>query len=376
MTTLTNPFPVYYYAGSEYFCGREKEQATLLSALRNGRNVTLMSERRMGKTGMIKNLFEKLSKERHSPVCIYVDVFATKSLDDFVRVLAANIIGKFDKPLEKAMTGISAIVKSGKMFVSYDPVSGNPQLGLDFQPSEAKHTLTEIFTYLRSINNHVYLAIDEFQQIATYAESGIEALLREQMQFSSNVHFIFSGSKQHLMNEIFTSPSRPFYRSTDKLPLGTIPRQQYSDFARTFFTKAKRDLPEDIFYELYDRFEGHTWYVQYTLNRLWESDRKIITYDDINKAIQEIIDAENDNFRNIYDGLTENQASLLRAIAKDGIVGKINSGDFIKKHNLATPSSINRALKFLLDKELVYKQQSGYRVYDRFLQLWLQQLYL
>lgn len=93
-------------------------------------------------------------------------------------------------------------------------------------------------------------------------------------------------------------------------------------------------------------------------------------------AIQEIIDAENDNFRNIYDGLTENQASLLRAIAKDGIVGKINSGDFIKKHNLATPSSINRALKFLLDKELVYKQQPGYRVYDRFLQLWLQQLYL
>lgn len=54
---LANPFICQGYESPKYFCDREVETATLLSHLKNARNVTLISPRRIGKTGLFKNTF-------------------------------------------------------------------------------------------------------------------------------------------------------------------------------------------------------------------------------------------------------------------------------------------------------------------------------
>lgn len=79
-------------------------------------------------------------------------------------------------------------------------------------------------------------------------------------------------------------------------------------------------------------------------------------------------------YQNLIALLTDNQLSLMQAIAIEGLVTSPNSGEFIKRHGLKTPSSVNAALKSLLEKELLYKSASGYMVYDRFMGLWLQTL--
>lgn len=61
---LANPFIYQGYESPEYFCDREAETKALLSHLKNGRNVTLISPRRIGKTGLIKNTFYHLEKMR------------------------------------------------------------------------------------------------------------------------------------------------------------------------------------------------------------------------------------------------------------------------------------------------------------------------
>ena len=68
---------------------------------------------------------------------------------------------------------------------------------------------------------------------------------------------------------------------------------------------------------------------------------------------------------------TENQFSLLKAIAKDSIVAQPTSGKLIKEHRLSGASSAKAALKTLEEKELVYRKPGGYVVYDRFMDLWL-----
>ena len=98
-----------------------------------------------------------------------------------------------------------------------DELSGIPSVSLDIVPSKEEETLKEIFDYLRQSGRECYLAIDEFQQIMEYPEKGVEGLLRSYIQFLPNVHFIFSGSKKHLMEYIFFSIKRPFYQSTQKL---------------------------------------------------------------------------------------------------------------------------------------------------------------
>ena len=258
--------------------------------------------------------------------------------------------------------------------MSIDPFTGKTKVSFDFDPKEAETTLGGLFEYLQQSGKVCYIAIDEFQQIATYPEKGVEALLRSYAQFCPNVHFVFSGSKQHLMNDIFNTPSRPFYRSTEKMTLGTIDEPSYYTFAQQWMRTIGCTMSEEVFHHLYVLFEGHTYYMQYVLNKLYEERLTTVTRQDLEQCVGKIVATEEDGFQLLYTQLTSNQAALLRAIANEGCVTGINASSFISRYNLKGTSSINRALDYLIDKEYVHRQEGGYVVYDRFMSIWLRNL--
>lgn len=170
MNDVNNPFLIYAYAGPKYFCDRIEETEHLISALRNGRNVTLMSPRRMGKTGLIQNVFHQIRREYPEAACFYMDIFSTTCLDDFIIQFGQTVIGKLDNLSQKTLATISGFFRSCRLVFSPDVLTGVPQATLDFQPSQAQATLKEIFDYLEHSGKECYIAIDEFQQITEYPE--------------------------------------------------------------------------------------------------------------------------------------------------------------------------------------------------------------
>ena len=264
-----NPFLISGYDSPEYFCDREKETATILSALNNGRNITLVSPRRMGKTGLIKHVFYQLNHTSPDVVALYMDIYPTQSLGDFVRLFASTVLGQLDSVPQKALARVTQFIKSCRPVFTFDEISGMPKASIDISPADEEPTLKEIFEYLRSSDKRCYIAIDEFQQITEHSEKNIEALLRSYMQFLPNVNFIFAGSRQHVMQEMFLSAKRPFYQSTQILEIGRIDIDNYYDFAARFFGKSEIIFEKSAFEYLYNRFDGHTWYIQSILNRLY-----------------------------------------------------------------------------------------------------------
>lgn len=372
--TLTNPFIYQGYESPKYFCDREVETKTLLSHLKNGRNVTLISPRRIGKTGLIKNTFYHLKEQEKDATCLYIDIFATKNLHDFVELLGVMVINEIVRKnssfIEKTISFFSAL----RPVLSMDPLTGEPSVSITVEPSKEDITIQSIFNYLNDSEQEVYIAIDEFQQIAEYPEKGTEALLRSYIQFAQHVHFIFSGSKFHLMAEIFGSPKHPFYQSTEMMGLKPLDSDVYYDFCLQFFKEKGGNIEKDIFEYLYNMFEGHTWYIQCIMNRLYEANTNVESIDQVNAAILSILAGREPQFESLSQFFTNNQFSLLKAIAKEGIVAQPTAGRFIKSHNLSGASSTKAALKVLEDKELVYRKPEGYIIYDRFMDLWLKRL--
>ena len=372
---VKNPFIVHGYLGPEYFCDREEETKQIISALRNGRNLTLMSPRRMGKTGLILHAFHQMQQDNRDVVCFYLDIFPTKNLHSFVSLFARTVLGKADTLTQSIKNSIGNIFKNLRPTLSTDPMTGALSVSVDFKPQESENTLAEIFNYLRDSGRECYIAIDEFQQIAEYPEEeSMEALLRSYVQFTPNVHFVFSGSKQHLMSAIFDSPKRPFYRSTQKVNLYPIPEKSYYLFAADWMSKMGIALPQEVFHNLYTTFDGHTWYMQSLLNRLCEKAPAQVSKDVLTDCLSDIIQSEQDNYARLFQLLTINQSQLLKAIADEGIVKSINGAQFINKYRLKGTSSINKALSYLLDNEYVYHNDQGYMVYDRFMSVWLKSL--
>lgn len=368
---LENPFVYKGYDGPAYFCDREKETENLISALKNGRNITLLSPRKIGKTGLIKHAFNRISSTEKDTVCIYVDIFSTQNLHDFVQVLGAAIVDEALRREKSLMSKVLDAFKAWRPVVTVDVLTGMPSLSLNIDSTSDEYTLKSIFDYLKSSKKKVYVAIDEFQQVAYYPEKGTEALLRSHVQFS-NAGFIFSGSRQHLMAEMFNSPQRPFYQSTEFMNLQPIPEDAYYEFASRFFEAKKGSLSQEVFHDIYQRFDGYTWYIQLMMNRLYEGNKRITELHQATDAIIAVLATLTPQYEMLMTFLTSNQVNLLKAIAKEGKVEQPQSNEFIKRNDLPSPSSVKAALDVLVDKELVYTQPDGYIIYDRLLNLWLQ----
>lgn len=368
-----NPFVYKGYEGPNYFCDREKETQEMVSALKNGRNLTVLSPRKIGKTGLIKHVFNRIKAENKDAVCVYIDIFSTQNLHDFVQALGTAIVEEALQREKSLMGKVMDYFKAWRPVVGFDSLTGMPSFSLNIDPSRDEFTLNGIFDHLEKSKKEVYVAIDEFQQVDNYPEKGTEALLRSRIQFSP-AGFIFSGSRQHIMAEMFSSPKRPFYQSTEFVNLQPLSETTYYDFARRFFEARKGSLSEEVFHYVYQRFSGHTWYVQLLMNRLYEETKRVETVQQANNAILSVLNTLSPQYENLMAFLTNNQINLLRAIAKEGKVEQTQSNDFIKRNDLPSPSSVKTALDVLIDKELVYAQPDGYIVYDRFLNLWLQRI--
>ena len=369
---LNNPFLVAGYHSPAYFCDREAESTKIISALQNNRNVSLISPRRMGKTGLIHHVFYRINEQDKNIRCFYLDIFPTQNLHDFVTLFGKTVLGKLDDYSEKLVKQISGFFKSFRPSFTFDTITGVPTISLNIQPEQAEQSLQEIFTYLRESGKRIYIAIDEFQQITEYPDKGVEALLRSYIQFLPNVKFIFSGSKKHLMDAMFSAINRPFYQSTQKIGLKEIPLDTYQQFAAAWFHSYQKTIDNDLFESIYLKMSGHTWYIQLILNQLFSLPKNSYSPQDVEKLIGEILEEENATFKTYCEIITKGQLRLLKAIAAEKKVSEPFEANFMKKYNLTAPSSVRLALKSLADKMLILKDDDGnYFVYDRFFSLWL-----
>ena len=358
---LNNPFLTSGYGGPKYFCDRVKETGKLISAIENDRNVTLIAPRRYGKTGLISNVFAQLPAEYTS---VYVDIYSIKNLAGFTKALASAVFGALDSRAEKVMSVLGTFFKSCRPTATPQG-DGTVKFSFDITSSNAETSLKEVFDYLKARERRVVIAIDEFQQVRDFPEAGVEALLRSYIQFIPWVRFVFAGSRRHLMSEMFVMPQGAFYQSTQIMNLDVIPCDSYLSFAEAFFNAEGWTIDGGVFGRLYKRFDGVTWYLQAVLNKVWETRTSLLEDSQVDNAVGELYEERALVYHDLL--LSQNDASqeLLLALARNGIVSEPTSAGFLSSNNLRGASTVRAALKDLAGKDIAYKTDAGWIVYDR-----------
>jgi len=366
------PFPTTGYFGGDYFCDRLKELEILTRNVRGGSSTTLVALRRMGKTALIRHLQHELEKDYTG---VYVDILPTESMPDLLNSLATGMARMVSE-----QTGLGKqfwkFLKSLRPLISYDNLSGMPTLSLNQDPDQGKRSIEEIFGFLEQQAKPVILAIDEFQQILQYKEQHVDAWLRSRMQDLKNVRFIFSGSQQHLINELFADPSRPFYRSTQFLKLDKIDRENYHAFIAAKFSENSKQIDDTTIDAVLDWTMGYTYYVQLLCNRIFLSSKRKVRHDLWKEEAMRLLKEQEFVFYSYRDVLTTSQWNLLKAIAGDGVVRTPTSHDFLSRHGLGTSATVLQSLRTLQKKELVFRDldvegKPYYGVYDVLFSRWI-----
>ena len=378
---MENPFYITGIIPEPYFCDREKETVWMLRTLENKAHILLTSPRRMGKTQLIRHLFEQPSiKDNY--YTFYTDIYPTTSLHELVLFLSKEIysvlVPKGKTVLNKFLAGLQSLAGS----FGYDPVANTPTFNIKLGDIHSPElTLEEIFLYLEQADMPCIFAIDEFQQIANYPEKNVEATLRTHIQKMNNCLFIYAGSNRHILENMFNSAAKPFYNSAEQMYLDCIPKDIYLGFVEEQFRKADRRITPEAASLAYNLFEGHTYYVHNVLHNAFayvDSD-KAIDETDINKTLSDILEEKGRTFASVMNQLNYQQKETLIAIAKEGKASGVTSVAFVKKHALKSPSSVQYAISTLLEKQLLtYQNQGRTKVFcpsDRFMEMWICRTY-
>ena len=333
--------------------------------------------KRQGKTGLIQYCYEK-PEIKNNYYTFFIDILHTSSLREFTYILGKEIFETLTPRSKKMARLFVQTLKSISGRFGFDPLTNLPTFNVELGDIDRpEYTLEEVFKYLALADKPCIVAIDEFQQISKYPEKNIEAFLRTHIQKITNSNFIFAGSERSMMQAMFLSSTRPFYHSADILELNAIAPEIYVPFIVDHFQTRGRKLETETVERVYNLFKGHTYYIQKTFNEAFADTPQgdECTLEDIRITIDNMIAGSVTIFREILSNIPEKQKELFYAIAKEGEAERITSGEFIKRHNLASSSSVQSAAKKLLEKDLITEINKTFSVTDKLFAMWINSIY-
>jgi hypothetical protein len=346
-----------------------------LGAISSKRNITLISLRRIGKTGLLKHVKNQLEHSKKPFAVIYVDLLPTMNGNEMLNSVTSALyrVRKSEKNFLEKMLSIMASLRPR---LTMDPLTGEPSIELKAESSSGiKSGLEQILKLISEIKQDIVFMFDEFQQIGNYPEKNIEPMLRSVIQTYPVVPFIFSGSSKHMLENMFMSPGRPFYQSSELMYLDRIRDDDYRIFIREKFNQGNMEIDDLSISKVFNWTRLHTYYVQYVCNHLYEKGGKTIGEEQVNNVFHQIITDFEPQYINYRNLLPAHQYRLLKAIAAEDGVTQPTSGYFIAKNDLTSPSSVSTSLKALTEKEMIVYDLNKWNVYDVFFSRWLEYHY-
>ncbi len=370
---MKNPFVYGETVSGENFCNRTVEIKELVADIINCQNVIIFSPRRYGKTSLIKKVLDRV--KRKGILTFYVDLYPAINKNRFVEIYAGAISSGLPGGVHQVAKKIREYLPRIIPKVVVDEQSVHFEFEFERSGSSSPH-IDDLLVAVKKVadqkNKTAVVVFDEFQEIVNFNDDEIERKMRSVFQNHRNISYIFMGSKTHLMRDIFNNPNRPFYKSGKHFPLDKINPKELSLFAKRKFTNQGIDIGHDELDSILDDTERHPYYFQMLCHVLWElsMESRKITKADIDEAFNILISRESSVYVAIWEDLTIKQKNLMVALAKEEYP-EVFSKKFLEKYGLGPSSSIQKALKKLLKKELVQQENGSYVIYDLFFKKWI-----
>lgn len=372
---MKNPFNHTSIVRDKAFCNRGKELKDLLKSIKASRNVLLYSHRRYGKTSLILKVFKQARKSRPKIDTMHIDLYGTLSERDFVSAVLAGL-HQVESRMEKLAQMIKNALKNVKLGWNFDPITGTPSsVSLSIDGGYDHAILDNVMQLLKQLSEKRQLAValDEFQEIALYRQDGFEKRLRRHIQMHQNISYIFCGSQQHILTEIFHNENRAFYKLATGYRIHKIQATHYVPWLQRLMKSKPLKLSVANAKDLISRCDNHPMYIQLMASILWEDANGEITVEDLEKAERNTLRASYLEFLNLWESLTINQRKSLKLLINTGGRGVFNASA-LQAVDLKSASQVSEALKVLIRRDIVRKN-SIYHIQDLIFQKWIERLF-
>lgn len=363
--------------GDYNFIGRENEIKRLMSNFTEGINTILISPRRIGKTSLVKKVKEMLESQK-DVIVVYFDMFACKTEYEFYNALSAAVLKQTASHAEKWMEYAKEFIVRLTPKISFSP-EANSDFSISLGITPKTHTPEQVLGLAEEIahkrGKRIVVCIDEFQQLGELPDSlTVQKRLRSVWQHQQMTSYCLFGSKKHLMSNIFQRRNMPFYQFGDMVFLGKIEIERWVYYIVEHFKERNRTISCELAQQLCEIVENYSSYVQqlawllFSLINEGETATEVL----LNRAVNDLLDANEALFMQQIEPLSAYQLNFLRAIS-DGHQRGFGERNVREEYNLGSPSNISRLKSSLIKKDLIETQAKGtLNITDPVFKLWIQ----
>jgi AAA+ ATPase superfamily predicted ATPase len=371
-------------ATGDAFCNRVNELKQLNNNIKKGRHTVIYSPRRYGKSSLVNKAVHNLNIPYAT-----IDLFLAhddKMITKRIMIGISSIISQIINPSEKFIKKIQDCFRNFKVTLSHK--------GFFIESSfisDTSDNVDQIHEALENLNNillekniKVIIFFDEFQDIINANNSkSIQGAIRNIAQSTNNIIFIFSGSYQHMLKELFDDKSKPLYMLCDKIYLQRILANEYKKHINSIaLLKWGNNINDFVLKKILNLTESHAFYVNMLCNIIFEQNITPVTMD-IDNAWNLCQDIEQRRIISDIQSLSINQQDVLRCIAI--YQPKEPTGANFAKLVGKAHSTIRQCIQVLLNKDFIYKviindseleniKLGQYRVLDPLLSVTLRKL--
>lgn len=363
---MENPFEYQRIVVGKTFVDRENELKILTNALLSRENILLYSPRRLGKSSLLKEVLLRIGDQR---IAIYVDLWECLTEVEIAEKLATSIINAAFSKIEKAAAVLKELITSARPLLTLEK---DGSIGIKLEFIEKDKTLNETLSLIENIagkrKKKVIVVIDECQVIAEFEGHRIEKVFRTVIQQQRMVTYVFSGSKQHVLKAMVNQKTRSFYRQLRSMTLGPISIEAFKPFIKKGFSKVG-GIDDDAIQEIYRFACGNPQRTQQICHFLFSKvqDGKKSSVEQVGRTVVELCLNLDKEFEDELDSIkNKRQRRILKALAIDP-TEKPLSAEFIQKHSLGPPSSVQTALKGLIEKGVL---DDNYQFVDPLFKNW------
>ncbi|OQX80493.1 MAG: hypothetical protein B6D61_01900 [Bacteroidetes bacterium 4484_249] len=378
MKQKKNPFIFGKLVKGDSFCNRKQEIKEIKQYIADRYSVWLYSPRRYGKSSLIYRVFRELNDVK----LIYLDLYNVFSTDDFCRKyskLLANELFDWKDDIKILTKKMTKYFQNLYPKISFDE-TGTPSFSLEVKQIADMADIERILKIpgiiAKEKKQPICVAFDEFQEIERIDPFMIN-WMRSVFQTQENVSYIFLGSKQSLMRNIFSSVNSPFYEFAVKMDIKPISHNDLFEFIKSKFEQQKLQVSDKTIDDILRVSECHPHFTQYFASVVFDIIRSGMSDDSDNFKdfwIEKIINSQSVIFQNIYDQLKNNQRRVLSLLAITDDKSELFSEKTRAKYQLPASSSINTILKALMKKDLIQKTDRTYKIINPVLKAWLKQI--
>lgn len=358
-----NPFKFGSIVDDPYFTNRTKEVVQVTSILNSSNHLILISPRRFGKSSLIFKVIAQLNR----PV-IALDLQLLTSVEDLAGQLLKRVYRVY--PFEK----IRQLVSHFRVIptIALNPVSN--EVDISFRPSPATMPMLEdvlnLIEKLGSEKKRTIVVFDEFQEVQQLDEN-LARQMRSVMQHHKNINYVFLGSQESLIRNIFEKKKSSFYHFGMLLPLGKIPENDFRNYLLQGF-KDSVDNSEEIAAAILEFTRCHPYYTQQLAFTLWELIHRDDNQSDyLGQAIEELIRAHDNDYEKIWNSFNKTDKKLLIGLSMSDLTPL--SEAFYRTYDIGAPSTAFSSLKRLMHSGYIIKSGSKHEIDDPFFCQWIKQ---